>query len=117
MPAKIPRPIRTRIRQMYDTGERLQSIADKLGLDRKTVAKYCDASEKPQVAAPTSPAAQLTADEVEKLQWVAGGTRLERCPRCLLWVTYLASNPAVVCPNCKATAPNAQRTDPASARG
>lgn len=101
MPAKIPRPTRTRIRQMHEAGERLQAIADKLGLDRKTVAKYCDAGEKDQVPGLAVPAAQLSADEVDKLQMLASSARVVRCPRCQLWLTYLVSSPAVVCPNCK----------------
>lgn len=101
MPAKIPAPVRTRIRQMREAGERLQTIADKIGLNRKTVAKYCEGGEKKPVPAPPVPAAQFTADEVSMLQWLAAVARRMRCPSCEGEVTYLASSPGVVCPRCR----------------
>lgn len=100
MPAKSPTPVRTRIRQMYETGERHQSIADKLGLDRKTVAKYCDKAETNQVPAAAGPAVQFAPDEVQKLRWLAAATQVTNCTRCGKALLYVTSSSGVVCPHC-----------------
>ncbi|GEM_PF-1766095 len=78
MPAKLSKPARRRVRELYLQGWKKSAIAKELGISRDTVAKYCNGLDT-EVDLIGSPAAQMTGEEVRRLRVLAGGIELTAC--------------------------------------
>ena len=81
MGARIPPAKRMKIEALRHAGERMQDIADAVGVSLSTVRRVCRATDKEYVLE-TTPAAGLTGWDVTVVKMLAAQYRLGRCEGC-----------------------------------
>ena len=101
MPAKISKPTRKRIQEMYRGGARKTAIAAELGISRDTVARYTAAVDR-ELELGDAPAAVLTEDDVAALRVLAQMVRKGACATCQKDMWYLRWSRMLLCDRCGA---------------